>query len=327
MVNMWFDDPDKDGYVKEMFIPKKRFVINNGKQSDQMLELYNGKKNLYSSVYWYEGEEPKPSNAYIDKIFLDFDPQPDSMKFFNDVRVVAHYLHLSNISFEIRFSGRGFHLFVAVTPMKLNNPKVAIRKWVKEIHDLTDTSSDMAVVGDLRRVTRLVGSINLKTNLYCMPISYDTLMTLPYDQICQLAKNIDNGCYTYHKGNAINLSDYDVSDEEFISTTSMNVETCTKHIVTGFPPCVQKLLQTPDLGYHERRELIIFLRDMGYDVDEVVNILSNSLSNNKFEHCVYEENQVEYLFNRSDILFSSCATQKVNGICGSSTCTGNNLYI
>lgn len=328
MNQMWFDDADKDGYVKEMFIPKRRFNIFNGFQSDSMKRIYNGKKNIYTSVYWYKGNEPKPFNAYIDKIFLDFDPGED-MKFFDNVKTVAKYLHNLNINFEIRFSGRGFHLFVQIDTSKtLKNPKFAIRKWVKELHNKTNTTSDMAVVGDLRRVCRLLGTKNLKTHLYCIALQYHELLSLSYDMICEMAKQPSIDSFPNYDGYGLDLSNYDVDmDEQKDYSINVNVKSATENVITGFPECIQNLLKNPDLGYHERRELIIFLRDMGYDIEEVINILSHSLSNNKFEHCVYEENQVEYLFNREDILFSTCMTQKLNGICCSSTCQGNNLYI
>ena len=56
-------------------------------------------------------------------------------------------------------------------------------------------------------------------------------------------------------------------------------------------------------------------------------ILKKSLSHQKFVHCVEEEHQLQYLMQREDILFSSCRSQKLNGICPSQSCTGNDLYL
>ena len=87
------------------------------------------------------------------------------------------------------------------------------------------------------------------------------------------------------------------------------------------------MFQTPLLGYEERAQLILFLRDDGYGLDEILSILRTILSDEKFYHCTQEENQLNYLYNREDMMFASCRTLKSKGICCSDTCTGHNLYL
>lgn len=324
---MWFEDTNilhNDRFIKEIFINKKRFPIQNGYILDQYIQLYNGKTNIYSSVYWYD-KEINNNNVRVDKIFIDFDPDPDN-KFFDDVKKVATYLHNNNIAFSLVFSGRGFHIFIALdTSINLKNPKMAIKKYVADLHNKTNTTSDPAVVGDLRRVCRCIGTINLKTGLYCTEISYYDLMNLSYESICNMCKEQHYTRFSVH-GDSLDISEFDITNED-IEPILVDIDIGSIDLSFNLPPCIGSLLKEPNLGYHERRELIIYLRDMGYEIEEVEKILEEHLSPNKFEHCVFEENQVKYLFNREDILFSSCKTQKLNGICSSSTCEGNNLYI
>lgn len=307
--------------VSELFIPKLRIIIKDDKDIKKFIQIHNGKKNIYSSVYKYH-DYPDAKNACIDKIFFDFD-YDDDLKFYDDVRKVADYLKQMDYMFYIRFSGRGFHIFVITEKEELKQPKVAIRNFVNDVHQRTGTKSDMSVVGDLRRVSRTLGTKNLKTHLYCIPITYEQLQILSYKDVCKIAKRYNNDCDHINGYTKISLSLFDAEKE--LSSCNINVSNIT--VSTEFPPCINKLLQIPDLGYHERRELIVYLRDDGYTKEEIESMLEKTLSPDKFIHCIDEENQLEYLMNRDDILFSSCITQKMNGICCSDICSGQNLYI
>ena len=219
--------------IRELFIPKRR-ILAEPWVIQKYYELYNGKKDLYISVYDYFGfkkEDIKPENAIIDKIFLDFD-YDDEFKFFNDVKTVAKFLYEIGAKFKIRFSGRGFHLFVYLAEQDLKNPSKAIRGWVKDLHQKTNTQSDPAVVGDLRRVCRMLGTMNMKTHLYCIPLDYAHLMNFTYEAICEMAQeyeptyqNDDKLCGVEEwiiDGALVDISGYD-SEEEIIKPTPIDV--------------------------------------------------------------------------------------------------------
>lgn len=309
--------------VDEIFIPKRRIVIVNPEQIQHYISVYNGKKNIYQSVYHYKNK-PSAINAIVDKVFLDFD-YDDDLKFYDDVKKVAKYLHKHGIRFYIRFSGRGFHIFIMVQN-NLKQPKLAIKQWVNEMHRRTNTKSDPAVIGDTRRVCRVLGTKNLKTNLYCIPLEYSDLQDTSYQDICNRAKTYFGKKDCINGDILLDLSEYDKPLEQY-SETPMHINTDSLSISTEYPSCIQRLLSIPDLGYHERRELIIYLRDYGFGEEEIMAILEKSLSHQKFVHCVEEEHQLQYLMQREDILFSSCRSQKLNGICPSQSCTGNDLYL
>ena len=167
--------------------------------------------------------------------------------------------------------------------------------------------------------------MNLKTHLFCIPIDYQTLMTNTYKAICDKAKECHDKLVDYiNDGTLLDLSEY---DKEKKHTPVKNISTTNISLSYGFPPCIQKMFQTPLLGYEERGQLILFLRDDGYGLDEILSILRTILSDEKFYHCTQEENQLNYLYNREDMMFASCRTLKSKGMCCSDTCTGHNLYL
>ena len=313
--------------MMEVFIPKKRIPVKNQKEAEEYRTLYSGKKNIYQSVYEYNGEIT-PKNAIVDKIFLDFD-YDDDLVFFDNVRKVAKYLADSKYTFSIRFSGRGFHIFIQLNPNdKLKNPKRAIRNWVKDMHKKTDTHSDLSVVGDLRRVSRMLNSMNLKTHLYCIPIQYNELMNFTYESICEIAKDIDDisiSDYYYLGEKYLDISEFDAEEPKALN---YDINKDNIKVQQGFPPCIIEMLKNPDLGYYERGQLIVYLRDDGYSFTEILTVLKQVLSEKKYYHCTVEEGQVEYLyFVRENLLFASCQTLKDNGLCPSSTCQGQCLYL
>ena len=314
--------------MMEIFIPKKRIPLQTEEEIEEYRILYSGKKNIYRSVYNYDGEIDI-NNVIVDKIFLDFDYDKD-LVFFDNVRKVAKYLADSGYTFCIRFSGRGFHLFIYLDEdKKLRNPKQAIRKWVKDMHNKTDTDSDFSVVGDLRRVSRMLNSMNLKTHLYCIPIQYNELMNFTYESICEMAKTIDDTStldYYFVGKKYLDISDFDSDNEPKHLNHQINKKNIK--VQQGFPPCILEMLKNPELGYYERGQLIVYLRDDGYSFYEILTILKNVLSENKYYHCTEEEGQVEYLyFVRENLLFSSCQTLKDNGLCPSDKCEGQCLYL
>lgn len=324
--------------MREIFIPKKRIPAIQ-MDIDEYRELYNGKKDLYLSVYDYIGfgknkDIIKASNAKVDKIFLDFDYDED-LKFFDDVKVVAKFLYEIGAKFKIRFSGRGFHLFVYLIDTPLKNPSKAIRGWVKDLHTKTNTTSDFSVVGDLRRVSRMLGTMNMKTHLHCIALDYAHLMNFTYDAICEMAKEWTP---VYHHNDKIlgleewiigeSLVDISGYDTEEVIIEHGNIDASELKITQGYPPCIENMLNNPNLGYYARGQLILYLRDDGYSFYEILAILKSVLSPKKYYHCTAEENQPEYLYyGREEMLFASCQTLKDNGLCPSDKCTGQWLYL
>lgn len=311
--------------VKEFYIKQRSQIeCNDYDYMNYYINLYNGKAHIYESLYCYNDSIDK-ENAIIDKIFLDFDAKGN---FLEDARTISRYLYNEDIRFCIRFSGRGFHIFISLDDTKLSNPSLAIKNYVVQLHKDHHTTSDMAVVGDLRRLRRVMHTINVKSHLYCIPISYYDLQNKTYKEIQEFAK-LDRGKDDIYYGRTLlNISDF---DKPFDNTNHFDFNYGVKNIVNldleYKPPCICNFLSNPDLGYTERRDVIIFFRDMGYSQEEVTDILEKHLSPEKFNHSVFEEQQVMRLFNEDMLIMRSCFTLKSLGLCPDSQCLGNNLYI
>ena len=308
--------------VKELFIPYIRIKYSDEAIKKDYIKLFNTKKNLYEVIYAYN-DVPSNETAIVDKIFLDFDPGED-MTFFYHARAVAKYLHDNDVEFYIRFSGRGFHIYINLNDAELKNPKMAIRQYVYDLHQCTDTESDPAVVGDLRRPARLINTMNLKTQRYCIPITYDELQNKTYQEIYDMGRHqrkVDDFIVAGHK---LDISAWDGATVTF-DHKPQTVSTVKVKVMDKFPPCINECLQDPHLSHMERFQLILFFRDLGYTEEEIEALFYEHLDDEKFHHMMYEEHQIQNVYSK-DYTFSSCYTQKINGFCPSETCTGCNLY-
>ena len=311
--------------ISEMFIKPRRIKIFDQEDVDYYIDIYNGKKDLYQTVYEYENTIDT-STAIVDKIFLDFD-YDSKMDFLYNVRTVAQYLYDNDYMFYIRFSGNGFHLFIMLDDSTLSSPKNAIKNYVNYLHKKTKTDSDPAVIGDLRRVVRVPNSLNIKhdDHYYCISLSYDELINKTYEEIRLLAKN-SRYCNDFINGHRqLDITEWD--NDDIIEEKNRNVQKfiIDSEINDDIPPCVQYLMKDPMLGNTGRIQVILFFRDLGYTKEEVEEVLYNFLSEEKFNHCVYEEHLIDYLFEK-DYTFSDCNIQKENGFCVSDTCKGHGLY-
>lgn len=312
--------------ISEVLIKPRRFRILNQDDLDYFINIYNGKKDLYQAIYNYQ-DNIDVKNVIVDKIYLDFDFN-SNMKFLYDTRVVAQYLYDNDYLFYIRFSGNGFHIFILLDDAKLKNPKVAIKHYVDFLHKKTQTESDPAVVGDLRRVSRIPNTLNLKNKkqqFYCITLTFDELMNKSYEDIRLLASKPRDTTKDFINGHRfLNISEWDSNIFKEEKSKIHNIVTDTK-INDEIPPCVQEMMKDSMLGNAGRVQLILFFRDLGYTEEEVEDILYNFLSEEKFNHCVYEEHLIEYLFKK-DYIFHDCFIQKDNGFCTDDKCQGHRLY-
>lgn len=310
-----------------------RKIFRSGNSMFKYAKNFNGKCNLFCSVYTFTDTfvnkqgRTRPCNPIIDKIYLDFDVKDDP-NFPNYAQVVAKYLHDNDISFYIRFSGRGFHIYIQLQSKELKNPAMAIRNWVATLHKDTNTESDSSVVGDLSRVSRMLHFLNLKSNRYCIPIQYDELMSSSYEEICEMAEE-DRECDDFINGSVlVDISDFDT--EKILNPLKSNVANhvveIRDDIVDDFPPCIKKFLSDPELSHSNRIQLIVFLRDMGYTEEETISLLEKSLSPEKFHHSVFEERQVTKFYTDYNYLFKSCYKHKEQGVCPSNDCDGCDIY-
>ena len=54
----------------------------------------------------------------------------------------------------------------------------------------------------------------------------------------------------------------------------------------------------------------MYFKEKGYTQKETLQILKENLTENKFRHCIVEERQLQYLYERDDLMFpESCGVK------------------
>jgi len=310
--------------------PRKRVTFPANKEGAgeaiKLINLFNGKKDLYRSVYNFI-DSPQGANALVDKVFFDFDPA-DGINPLSDLKKVVEYCVTNKISHASYFSGRGFHLYIYVEKnfaFDYLSPNMAIRNFVNKMIDRLGVNPDRQVIGDLMRVSRLPNTMNTKTKLFCIPITVEEVLNYELDDLKKLGKkqrSIDN----LAPGNKIDLKNFDeqTGPKCTISYTPKGVN-CVD-FGDNIPHCVKSALANGEPGYQQRYLIITALRDLAYSKEEVEEILKKYLSEEKFYHCVEEEAQLDYLFDRQELLFPSCDTIQAQGYC-IRECRGQSIYV
>ena len=299
-------------------------------KSKKIMDKLNGVTGLYRTIYNFNGL-PSWQTAIIDKIFIDFDPSkedPESGVEVTEARKLHEFLNKGNILHHIFFSGRGFHIFVAVNeirPSQLNNPRTAVRNCHKYIIEEADIEPDPVTV-DLMRIARLPNTINLRTGLFCIPLTPDELY-LEKEEIYEMAKTQKTPLsFALNKKKRINLDFFDGQEHEvdYAQTVESGVDLDLDD--DDIPECVKNNLMMPDCNYLERYAIITALRDLSYKKEDIRKLLKKSLTAKKYNHCMYEERQLDYLFQRQDLLFPGCEVLKAQGMCVVG-CHGQRVYL
>jgi hypothetical protein len=95
-----------------------RVVVSNKEEYKNFVRAYNGKMNVYTSVYDFEQFSHNRGLEYsviLDRIFLDFDAhgnENDLPYLYQDVIKMHEWLLEKGYKHTLSFSGRGFHIFV-----------------------------------------------------------------------------------------------------------------------------------------------------------------------------------------------------------------------
>lgn len=285
------------------------------KRVEDIIRRMNGKVSIYRSVHDFY-DFPSADTAIIKKFFFDFDYDSENpTKCLEDIQTLHEWLNKKKYGHSIFFSGRGFHCFVKAMFSKTpKNAQVAIRKCFYSLMDSLDIRSDSTY--DIMRVARLPNTLNTKSKRFCIPLKENEIYW-NYDEIANLARaprNIQN----YINGGYLDLTKYDCfefSEDEINKLDGIEIDEEMDVNLSEFPPCVRNLFNKKILNYRERFIIILAFKELCYPQKVLVSFLKKILDPKKFYHCIYEENQVEYLYSRSDLFFPSCATLKGEGFC------------
>ena len=158
-----------------------RIVVNNEEEYRNFINMYNGKMNLFTSVYDYKHFTPNRGLEYsiiIDRIFLDFDAHGDEESLpnlYQDVLKMHNWLLEKDYKHNISFSGRGFHIFVYGNVAKSFRQ---VKAFFNICYDVVNKSPYLdTVVINTSRLRRIQNTFHLKANRWCIPITHEDLIS------------------------------------------------------------------------------------------------------------------------------------------------------
>ncbi len=313
----------------QLAFPKRITLTYESKDletAQKIIRKYNGKVNIYRSVHDFINE-PSAKNAIMEKIFLDFDyDENNPNKCLIDVMKTSDWLSSKNYEHRLFFSGRGFHCFVkAEFKKKPKNMSMALKNCYLYLSDAVNIEIDHTY--DLMRVARLPNTLNLRSRRYCIPLKRSDLQN-GYEWICEKARERDNHSYVDGGSRKLKLDKFDNGNyfKNDISLPCDNLDIDMDVNPLEFPPCVRCLFKKGECGYRDRFLIILAFRELCYPKEVVKRFLKGILSKRKYYHCVYEEKQVDYLYERDELVFPSCSTLRREGYC-KEVCECQEIYL
>lgn len=294
-------------FPRQISLPYRKNV--DREEFFSLINRLNGKSRIFASVYNYTGNfEVDRSFLNLDKIFFDFDGE-DAYK--NFVYLVTMLLD-EDLKFICTFSGAGFHVYLFTTGyMGLKNNKGCLynahKHFIKKGIEI-----DEKIVGDVARVATVPNTYNTRRRRFCIPLTLT---------------DVQSG-YEYVKKKATaQVFKYDLIGRKLfdVSVFDMQPEYQTyqkfdlpelEMVEKDFPPCINIMLKMAEtkLGWRGRYLLISYLRDAGLLPNEIENLFHKYFSDKEFNHCVYDEGQIDYLFWK-DIMFPKCEQIKSENYC------------
>jgi hypothetical protein len=304
------------GLPRKIFTDEKEFLKfvnqNNGIKNAIYRSLYNFKDTMLR----HGKEIPNYETAIIDKVMFDFDDRECDDKAWEECNKLHQELCKEKIRHKINMSGRGYHLFIITTADDLKNPKSALYNVQKYYIDKLKLKCDEVIVGNLAQMCRVANTYNAKAKRFCVPI-----IEVDFEKGDEYCKNfgLNQHLRTYRAfmggDNLLNLKPYDKETErDCVVIENLNQSSSENIVLKGVPSFITALLEKKTSNFKERYLIILFFKESGYTREETYEILKKYLSPKKFHHCIYEERQLQYLFERNDLVFPSLDTIKKMGI-------------
>jgi hypothetical protein len=294
----------------------------------QKININNGRvKDVFTSLYSFDkiSSEGKPDydSARITHLFFDLDH--DNAIY--NTRKLDEYLKSEDIIHLINFSGGGFHVFVPVAyPNFLQSKRDSIFNAVSDIAEKanltvginSDSDIDAHTIGNLAQLVRVPNTYNVKRKRFCIPITNKQLY-MELNSILSLAKKQNFKPPSLCGSKFVDLTEYDreVSQKFRLPSIetgeSMGIENID---ISKFPICIQKLLTEKYLRNHRHRFILInYCRELGLPLKDVILLLKKYFDLKTFQHCVYEERQPMFVYQRAELQPLSCEKLKKEGLC------------
>ena len=294
----------------------------------ELVNLYNGKKNLFFSVYSCSPRGTFES-VQVDKIAFDFD-EADAIE---DVRKLHKYCMDKNIRHCMMYSGKkGFHVYIFCKNYEsLMNPKVALDNAHGFFIGELDLMMDMHIKGDIARVMRLPGTWHLSGKRFCTSIT-EQVLEQGIDYIRNIAAKRQSFEIITYGTQHVNIKHFDTakkkSDFADLIEYEGEITIDDKFIDKNFPACVKAWLNNMEhpehhtaMGTYEARYYFaVFCNAIGLTRQACDGIAQRYFSKaprhdrfkNNYNH-FKRHNVIDYAY-KDDVFFPNVQTLNEKGL-------------
>lgn len=290
----------------------ERVIFYNKNEALNFINLWNGKKRIFLSLYSLR-------YFYLDKIWFDL----DSINSYKNAIIFHEWCKSNNYMHSIMMSGAGFHIILYTKNYKdILEPKIALKiihqdianKLSLRIGDPNVCDIDDHIIGDIQRIYGLPGTYNSKRRRWVTSLTPEELYK-GLDYIDELSKQQRNEIYVigdeYYDISNYHNARIEYEDVDIPTLKDIIIPEDDKEILSMFPPCVQSvLLDINRNGHYKGRYLYtLWAYELGLSKEQCDNIAkrffsrvqrTDSLKNN------YEQYRrvktIDYVYKRNDIL-------------------------
>lgn len=275
------------GGTKNGFFTRNYFIDIN--QLSQNIKNYDG--DVYSTIYRYDSKDQNTAN-FIAPLYLDLDIddiEHNFSKIKQDLALVLRRLktvfYLSDKDIELYFSGsKGFHILVNHNIFGFEPGRDINKQYKKIAVDLKTYTVNKTVdtkIYDNKRLFRVPNTINHKTGLYKVAISYEKVKSMEsYDELKAYASKpkIAKPCVYKYNHKAREAFDELIEKIDAEEKAKINTKLAKEFIQKKeLLPCVQYILKN-GCAKGQRNNTTVALANslfqVGKDFDEVLEIIT-----------------------------------------------------
>ena len=275
------------GGQKNGFFTRNHFIEIG--QLRNHIKDYDG--DVYSTIYRYDSKDQNTAN-FIAPLYLDLDIddiEHNFLKIKQDLALVLRRLktvfYLSDKDIELYFSGsKGFHILVHHNVFGFQPSRDIHKQYKKVAVDLKTYTVNKTVdtkIYDNKRLFRIPNTINHKTGLYKVAISYEKVKSMEsFDELKTYASKPKTSKPRIYKFNPKAREAFDELIERIDTEEKAKINTkLAKEFIQKreLLPCVQYILKN-GCGKGQRNNTTVALANslfqIGKDFDEVLEIIT-----------------------------------------------------
>lgn len=255
---MWYVEMGGMYQINSQNVFGRKIYTTIDKKSEVRQKFNN--TDVYATVFQYDNENQNDSNLfgpmYLD-LDMEFHTNLEYSKLKADLSRIVIYLNLQygipTEFIKFYFTGKkGFHLIIPAKVFNIRpdkNLNVYYKAIAKELSENTIEQIIDLKIYDKKRLFRLPNSINGKTGLYKVPITFEDIMKLSYEDIKEyssLPKEVTHQDVSpvdkaINKLTAIKSS---IKEAEIKRKKKLAIPTNVDLSKITFPSCIQEIYKT-----------------------------------------------------------------------------------